>query len=1416
MTGAIDTTASGFALTFTGAGNTTVSGAITGAGSVIYNGSGSTGISLTLSAANNYSGGTTINSGLLVTTNAGALGGGQVTLSGGNLKFGGTTATISPSNAFAVTSNATIDVTGPTSVTVGTLQMGPDTLAVTGGGGGAGINYSLTTGAVTLTGNAEFDISSNSNGSGTGTLRLGAISDGGNHFGVTINNNGLGSPGTVVLLAGGSYSGPTNVNAGTLQVNGAVTGAGTVGVANSAVLSGPVVSGGSGSLAGAVTVASSGTIAATNGATFSLSGGLTNTNGSNSSFNLTGSPNGTVNPAAALIATSGGTGPRSLITGAASGDTSVVNLTGTPFAQPGTWTYDLISYTGTPLSASPASGTSLTFADGTAMTLGSIPSGPYSNVQLVNNPGAGGGQIDLQVTSYPITWTGGSGNAWDTTSINWAYAPPSGTSAINYVEGAYVTFADNSLFGSPVVNSNGLATVSVQPSGVNPGAIAVTNTGASAGGVDYVFTGGRIGGATTVLTKTGAGSLTINNSNTYGGGTVINGGTVVAGQPTALGTGPVTLSGGTLRLGTNISGFGGTSTGVSGTATWTVNNTGITSNPINSDVLTLTDNTGSEARSAFYNVPAAAVSSSSGFSAQFTYTPSGAKAADGIAFILQNSPNGTGAIGAVGGALGYSGITPSVAFEMNLFTTNTVGVAWRSNGATGSPYTAVSSATTVPASSVNLASGDPIRVQLNYNQANTTLTAILTDTTTNAIATFSSSSLNVANILGQGTAYVGFSGGDGASTSTQMISNFTYATTGASTNDVTISPSMASTIDVAASTLSPGYTLGNLTVGSGGAATLNVTASAAAPNVSYGLTFGGVTLNSSATLNVANNGTGAGALRVLGPVSDGGAGKSLTLSGPGVVNLAGNGTYSGGTTVNSGTLAIGLSSNPAGSGPITVAGGTLQLYGQTSGTPVAGLTTAFYNGAASLSTSSPSNDPNFATLPALLSYVSTHTPAAVSVSTAGGMTTLNWPNSSGGALFAPQGFTGTSNIEAVIAGTIEIAQGGSYTFQTGSDDGAMLYIDGSPTAQVSNNGNHGLTAVTSSPITLTAGMHSIVIGYFNGSDGAQLLVNYSGPDTGNALTAIPDTALLTTSAAAFPSATQTYTNNISVTSNSTINVTGSLAATVGNLTLPSTTLSVASSDLSTSAYSLSVGSLSVSGAAGVNVAASSSNGAGTLRVTAPPTFAAGSSLNIAAGRVQFNVNTTGATIGAGATATVASGATLELAGSASALASTSGKVNIVNNSSTSGVVVSGVAQVVGGIDGTGTTQVNGGSDLTADHIVQAALVIGGTASSTGLVTIDASDASGNPLAAAAESLSGTLPLGGTVPPDGSSNGSNLASSGASDGGALPVGSTTSDAGSSGGNAAVPEPASVLLALVALAMAGVPLVKARRRRGNTER
>jgi autotransporter-associated beta strand protein len=91
-------------------------------------------------------------------------------------------------------------------------------------------------------------------------------------------------------------------------------------------------------------------------------------------------------------------------------------------------------------------------------------------------------------------------------------------------------------------------------------------------------------------------------------------------------------------------------------------------------------------------------------------------------------------------------------------------------------------------------------------------------------------------------------------------------------------------------------------------------------------------------------------------------------------------------------------------------------------------------------------------------------------------------------------------------------------------------------------------------------------------------------------------------------------------------------------------------------------------------------------------------------------------------------ATLELAGSATNLAGGSHPVNISNSSSAAaGVEISGTHQVVGNITGAGSTTIDAGSNLTANSIVQGALVIGGSAGSPAKLTIAPSDSSGNPL-----------------------------------------------------------------------------------------
>ncbi len=174
--------------------------------------------------------------------------------------------------------------------------------------------------------------------------------------------------------------------------------------------------------------------------------------------------------------------------------------------------------------------------------------------------------------------------------------------------------------------------------------------------------------------------------------------------------------------------------------------------------------------------------------------------------------------------------------------------------------------------------------------------------------------------------------------------------------------------------------------------------------------------------------------------------------------------------------------------------------------------------------------------------------------------------------------------------------------------------------------------------------------------------------------------------------------------------------------------------------------------------------------------------------------------------------TLELAGSISALSSGSNRVNIVNSSSAPGVLITGTNQIVGAIDGLGNTQVNAGSDLIANHIIQSSLIIGGTAGSHGLVTIDASDASGNPLITSPASLHSELSSSSSSGAFGTgvSNSASLSRIADTDLAVVLLGNSLG-----GDNAApVPEPSTLLLVFVAItALVGQGIALRRRARRN---
>ncbi|WP_158559120.1 fibronectin type III domain-containing protein [Deminuibacter soli] len=108
-------------------------------------------------------------------------------------------------------------------------------------------------------------------------------------------------------------------------------------------------------------------------------------------------------------------------------------------------------------------------------------------------------------------------------------------------------------------------------------------------------------------------------------------------------------------------------------------------------------------------------------------------------------------------------------------------------------------------------------------------------------------------------------------------------------------------------------------------------------------------------------------------------------------------------------------------------------------------------------------------------------------------------------LFTPQ--NRTTNVAFNYTGNIKIATAGTYTFYTSSDDGSALYIDGA--LVVNNDGLHA-TQEKSGTKVLSAGFHTIRVGFFQQGGGEVLTVSYAGP--GISKRAIPDSVMNVTPA----------------------------------------------------------------------------------------------------------------------------------------------------------------------------------------------------------------------------------------------------------------------------------------------------------------
>ncbi|MBO9517395.1 MAG: autotransporter-associated beta strand repeat-containing protein [Porphyrobacter sp.] len=500
-----------------------LNGAIGGNGALTKTGPGS----LILTGTNTYSGGTTIATGIVqvgADTPTGSITGdvannarlyfyrpNDVTFSGA-ISGSGTLSQFG-SGTLVLTGGSTF--TGGTTIAAGTLQLGD--------GGSTG----SITGNVANSGILRFDRSD----------RLtfdGAISGTG-----SIEQSG---GGTTILTAANSYAGTTVVSSGTLYVNGdqsAATGL-------SSVFSGARL-GGSGIVGGDVEIASGGTLApGQSPGTLTINGNLALDSGSILDFEF-----GQSNVA-------GGSFNDLLNVGGDLALDGTLNVTVSAGGSFGVGVYRVITYAGV-------------LTDG-GMTLGTVPAPDLylqtsvaNQVNLVNTTGLtlnfwdgdAGARNDGLITGGTGLWQSGNGNDnW--TTVDGAINAPFSDEAFAVFSGSPGTVTIDDSLGAVTVSGLQFTVGGYLVGGdelrlLGPSAEIRVGDGSTVGAGYTATIMSALTGTSQVL-KSDLGTLILSGTNSYTGGTAINGGVLEIAADSGLGdaAGGLSFDGGTLRIASSI------------------------------------------------------------------------------------------------------------------------------------------------------------------------------------------------------------------------------------------------------------------------------------------------------------------------------------------------------------------------------------------------------------------------------------------------------------------------------------------------------------------------------------------------------------------------------------------------------------------------------------------------------------------------------------------------------------------------------------------------------------------------------------------------------------------------------------------------------------------------------------------------